>query len=1152
MRIITFLLLLIFASPVFSQTTEQIKLPGFGEIPVTKTGDLYSVKLRNYGTFDFKGSINPLELESTVTIGQMSKLPGYEIYKNLGLEDITLNLSGDGFIFEANADTRKNLATLCDAFNITAPFIKIKAKIARDGFATQGALSFEDDPIEVIIIPSQGTKYSLVELELGAKIGISMPGAEDEGDDSASGTRGNQGKGGGKLFDISPEIGVKTTMGIQPTKWDPDLETVVAFSYNLVTQEITGSGSMVGEWSNPFNLSKFLAPETIVLADAAIEMGYIPGSPTPTNIGFHFGRARLFGLEYTVAMSMAPADKQIAVKAGRPKMTMNQFTDMLQSFKLNVPDIFPDEIYIEDVEITMAPAGAEIGEFELDDGLRFKGVANFRNTFKGDINFIASVSQGFFLDYNIDADFKRMLMNELRKVKPLAPVMDRALSTLQVRKVNLHLEANREDLKLAGKTHVKFEVFDKTFEFDVEGQLDPQKIAEKAIDKIVEEGEVLQMANKVRDVVGGASKKAYGIASNAFNDARKELGTVARHTHGKEAAESAVGFLKTAITERKLDWENKSKTKCDKECVPRLARNMADPMLRGTNNSVSSFYNEVMPSLRRVVGDNESETKEMRKKIIWNDWKKLAQKIDKDWASIIKDDTYIRFYIKPSSATNGGHIYRRLVRKERDEHKKFRLSIWEKMLTEVDRSNELYNVYRIYSVADEDKSWDIPGLHFNARTKGGKLNLYKDDNGADRFIKVIDSDNDGVVMFQPQHSDCVVDVTGGSSATGNHMQLWHQNNTASQRFKLIEVPGKIDTYFIETKDGLYLTSGRTITQETPTKTENQMWYFEKAYTSEMDPPKSDKYRIRSMAGKKLYIDVPGRGEGIDGKDAYLQLWSMDSGPDRTIQISNEKDGNLFTLQPLHGKWVFDVEGYSHSKGARIQLYDKNKTPNQFFEFVYAGAPMVYQIRCFHSGKFLDASAGGINQNGCKVQQWAGHNGDNQKWKLESVGPHWAAPPKDQAFFIRPAYSKKYWDLGGDGAETNKKGKRFKLWTLNGGGDRKFKFKPTGDHSWLNIQVQNGGRQVDCKGGKVKSNGTPLHLWDAHGGDSQKFAIKPTGPNTFVLLSKGYKAVDIKSGDIHDNGAEIHLWSQHYGASQQFVIEYADGPKRGQVYKFPGF
>jgi hypothetical protein len=55
-----------------------------------------------------------------------------------------------------------------------------------------------------------------------------------------------------------------------------------------------------------------------------------------------------------------------------------------------------------------------------------------------------------------------------------------------------------------------------------------------------------------------------------------------------------------------------------------------------------------------------------------------------------------------------------------------------------------------------------------------------------------------------------------------------------------------------------------------------------------------------------------------------------------------------------------------------------------------------------------------------------------------------------------------------------------------------------------------------------------------------------------LFSKGYKAVDVKGGDIYDNGSAIHLWSPHYGASQQFVLEYANGPKKGQLYNFEGF
>ncbi|MFW6351794.1 MAG: RICIN domain-containing protein [Bacteroidota bacterium] len=1143
-------LIVLLAMASFHAKGQQINLPGFGEIPVTQNGDQYSVTFDDYGTFDFTGSLNPLELESEITIDQLKNFPGYNVFKNLDLREIIVNLSTDGFEMEAKAGTNGKLDRLTRILKIDDPFIIINSKIAKDGFAMEGTLNFEDDPIRINISPELGTRYAFESIKLASSFGIDMPGSDDDESDDGGNNSSNSASQKGSAFDVEPSIGVETQIRLRPTQWDPDLKLVNSFDYNLVTQEISSAGSMVDTWKNPAGMDNLFDKDIVSFTNTAVSMGYIPGSPTPTSIGFNLDEARFFHLTFGAAMTIAPADRSVAMRGHRNEMTMNDFTRIMRDgFGLHLPDVFPNDINIKDVSVLYSPNGGEIGEFKLEQGFALRGTAQLLEAATADIDFFANFDDGFYLDYNLGADLKKALMNELRKVKPLAPVMEKVLSTFQLRKVNTHLKAGM-DLKMSGKTNVAFDVFGKNHKFDMQASLDPETIINAIIDKVKEQGQVIEIAGKVAGTVGDASNKAFGIANGAWNDASKFIGTATEHSHVDKAAESVFGTIKNAA-KGKLEVSNKSKETCDKKCVPELANKMANPLLAGTNKAVRVFYSEVSPQLGRVVGENKEETKKLRKELVWDEWKKLADKIDRDWSKIRSDDTYISYYILPKSATNGGHIYRRIIDKKKNEHKKFRHDLWHKLMTEVDKSNEKYNVYRIYSVADNEKSWDIPGYHFKAKTKGGKLSMYKDDNGADRFIKVIDND-DGTVTFQPQHSDNIVDVTGGSNEPGVHMQLWHQNNTASQKFKLHKVPGqKAKTFFIETKDGLYLTAGRRVTQEKPTKSENQMWYFERAYTSEMDPPPSAKYRIRSMAGKKMYLDVPGSGKNIKGKGAKLQLWDLDHHPDRTIHIK-ERKANLYSFQPLHSNNVFDVSGGSNKNGARIGLWDSHGGTNQLFEFIYAGAPRVYNIRIAKSGKFIDAGASKINEKGCHVQQWSENGGENQKWKLESVGPQWAIPQKNQAFHIRPAYSKKYWDLGGDGPETNKKGKRFKLWSLDNGGDRKYVFKSTGDHSWLNIEVQNGGRHVDVKSAKVKSNGAPLHLWDAHGGDSQKFAMKPTSRNTFVLFSKGYKAVDVKGGNIDDNGSAIHLWSRHYGPSQQFVLEYADGSKKGQLFNFEGF
>jgi len=470
---------------------------------------------------------------------------------------------------------------------------------------------------------------------------------------------------------------------------------------------------------------------------------------------------------------------------------------------------------------------------------------------------------------------------------------------------------------------------------------------------------------------------------------------------------------------------------------------------------------------------------------------------------------------------------------------------------------------RIFYVKSEATGtyWDMPGYHFYAKKKSGKVELHEKDvnkegwQGADRFIKIIaHTTKPEYVFFQPQHSDYVVDITGGSKNTGATLQLWNKGESnVAQMFKMLPVDGKKNTYYIlNANSGLYLTAHankKVITQEVKSKGGNQQWVFEPANAkNEMAPPPTEIYSFQNVKGKR-FIDVPGGAPNQQCKGAKLQLWDMDHQPDRYMMLRNTTDKNFFTIQPLHSKEWLDVQGGSKNNGAKLQLWDPNNSSAQMFKFVYAGSPMTYYIINRNSGKAIDASDGKINQNGCPIQQWDFNGQDQQKWKLRFV-TKWQKPPKNQRFYIKCAYTNKYWDLPGTGGATNQNGKGFALWDLDNGGDRKVRILPSGDHSWVNIEVQNGGRWVSVPGNS-KENRKQIVLWDKNNSPAKKFAIMFTSPSTFVLRTHNWKAIDAEGGpaNYRKNGARLIQWDPSYKANQQFQLIYADGPKKGQVYKF---
>lgn len=237
-------LLMLITASTFAQNTKKINVPGFGELVATPNGDKQSIKIADYGTFDFKGSISPISLETEATIEQLKKFPGYKVMSNLGLEEIALKISKEGLEIEAKANTKKNLGKLCKFLKIKSPYAEVEAKIGKASFELSGKLAFSDQPIKLLSVDKLGTKVSFYSAGLGAAF---EPG--------------------------SVEIGVTTEFKMKPTHFDPELTVTYEFKYDLLTQDITGAGSLMGKWVDPFGMDRFVAKNSVIFENGAVELG---------------------------------------------------------------------------------------------------------------------------------------------------------------------------------------------------------------------------------------------------------------------------------------------------------------------------------------------------------------------------------------------------------------------------------------------------------------------------------------------------------------------------------------------------------------------------------------------------------------------------------------------------------------------------------------------------------------------------------------------------------------------------------------------------------------------------------------------------------------------------------------------------------------
>src|SRR6056297_1383925 len=204
---------------------------------------------------------------------------------------------------------------------------------------------------------------------------------------------------------------------------------------------------------------------------------------------------------------------------------------------------------------------------------------------------------------------------------------------------------------------------------------------------------------------------------------------------------------------------------------------------------------------------------------------------------------------------------------------------------------------------------DIPGYHFDARIQA-PVNVYPKDKvhegkqGIDRFIKVIPHATEkDYVYLKPQHSDRVFDILYGSKKPGVGLNLAYKRNKSQKLFKLIEVNGKDNTYYIENKrSGLVLTSNgqsKQITQEKNTKAANQQWRFEPARAVDMAPVKvNTTFALRNVKANR-YVELGGAGVNAGTKNERVQLWDKGYNPDRYITIKKSHTKGWYNINHNH-------------------------------------------------------------------------------------------------------------------------------------------------------------------------------------------------------------------------------------------------------------
>ena len=243
--------------------------------------------------------------------------------------------------------------------------------------------------------------------------------------------------------------------------------------------------------------------------------------------------------------------------------------------------------------------------------------------------------------------------------------------------------------------------------------------------------------------------------------------------------------------------------------------------------------------------------------------------------------------------------------------------------------------YRICNALNSNYVLDISSGSVN---NNANVQLYSQ-NGSNAQAFKVTHDSNGYITFTNVKSGKVIDVSGGKVANNRNIQQYASNGSRAQKW-IVQKSGSgytiisaMDPNYVLDLSGGRIENNRNIQLYQSNGSTAQQWTFEKNMT--------ERERLDEMA----------------------------------TQNKSMMDDGVYYIKNRDVKFALDVSGGSAYSGANVQLYSLNKTDAQKWLVSHDSKGYV-SFKNVNSGMYLTATG---SSNGANVNQQSPSNGYNQKW-----------------------------------------------------------------------------------------------------------------------------------------------------------------------------
>lgn len=406
------------------------------------------------------------------------------------------------------------------------------------------------------------------------------------------------------------------------------------------------------------------------------------------------------------------------------------------------------------------------------------------------------------------------------------------------------------------------------------------------------------------------------------------------------------------------------------------------------------------------------------------------------------------------------------------------------------------------------------------------------------------------VISSMLNSKYVLDIEGGSTSNYGNVQLYLNNESTAQAFKVShDAQGYVT--FTNVNSGKVLdvsggiaSNGRNVQQYTSNGTRSQKWVIKKS---------GNGYTIVSALDSNFVLDLSSgkvnNGQNIQiysSNGSNAQKWNLTkylSKQEKLDQLAAENkntlaDGVYKIGNAQNSNYVLDIASGSKNNGANVQLYLSNGTTAQSFKVTHDTNGYV-TFTNVNSGRALDVSGGKV-ANYSNIQQYNSNGTKSQKWIVKKSG---------SGYTIISAMDPNYvLDLSGGRIENNR---NIQLYQSNGSTAQQWTFeKNITERERLDEMATQNKSMMDDGVYYVKNRDVKFAL-DVSGGSAysganvQLYSLNKTDAQKWLVShdSKGYVSFkNVNSGMYltatgSSNNANVNQQSQSNSYNQKWIVAF---------------